>query len=367
MSATGVVNRIEKMADALQSGGGDAFFATHPISMQYLHGFPEDGHERFLTLAVNPEGEVVLICPALSATQAKRCGIEDIRSWRDGEDPLAIFRTLADEWNIRTGILYVDSYMRAQMLLEMQEVLPAALFKGGQPMLSALMRKKEPEELRLMKQAAEIADAALAPALEQLRPGMTEREFQTVIEREMQQRGGQTDFCIVAAGQNGAEPHHESDDTEITSGDVIVLDYGCRVQGYYSDITRMVALGRQDAEVHSVYKTVLDAHNAARAAICPGVPAEEIDRAARKVITECGYGENFVHRTGHGIGLRGHEEPYIVEGAAAPLEVGDCFSVEPGIYLPGKFGVRIENIVTVTDQGYESLNEEPSPTLIEIS
>ena len=154
--------------------------------------------------------------------------------------------------------------------------------------------------------------------------------------------------------------------TELKPGDVIVMDYGCIVGGYMSDITRTVCLGESSAEQRKVYETVYAAHMAGRNAIAPGVPAEEVDRATRKVIDEAGYGEFFVHRTGHGLGMRVHEEPYICEGNGHRLEVGNVFSIEPGIYLPGKFGVRIENIVTVTKDGHESLNAEPSPTLLTV-
>ena len=359
-------NRVAKLAKELGEHGADAFFAWHPVSMTYLNGFGEGAHERFLTLAVKLSGETALICPALSATQAKRSGIADIRSWKDGEDPLNLFRSLADEWDLRSGILLVDDEMPAHMLLRMQEALPAALFKAGGDVISDLMRVKDADELRLMQRAADMADQALAPALRQLRPGMTELEFDEILRNEMQKLGGRPTFCIVATGANSAEPHHGSDDTPIKEGDVVLLDYGCSLEGYNSDTTRVVGLGRVPEEAHKVYGVVMRAQQAGRDAIRAGVPAQEIDRACRKVIEEAGYGEYFIHRTGHGIGLKGHEEPFIVEGASRPLQEGECFSVEPGIYLPGKFGVRIENIVTPTLEGHISFNEEPSDHLIEV-
>ena len=164
----------------------------------------------------------------------------------------------------------------------------------------------------------------------------------------------------------GAEPHHESDNTVIQSGDVIIMDFGCEFEGYQSDITRTVCCGKASDEAKRVYDIVFGAHQAGRAAIHPGVACQELDRAARQVIEKSGYGEYFFHRLGHGIGMRGHEEPYIVEGNETPLEVGHCFSIEPGIYLAGRFGVRIENIVTATMDGHASINAEPSATLTEI-
>lgn len=360
---TAAPDRIGRLAEELRSAGLDAFFAWSPVTMEYLHGYGEGAGERFLTLAVRADGSVRMICPALSETQARRVGIEDVRPWRDGEDPVEHFRQLASDWNLRSAIVGVDDELPAQMLLRMQEALPAALFKAGAPVISSLMRVKDSRELDLMRKAAKIADDSLAAGLAALRPGATEAQVADALTDEMRRRGGKPAFCIVATGANGAEPHHLSDETPIREGDVVVLDFGCTVDGYYSDITRMAAVGHASDEAKRIYEIVLASHRAGREAIRPGVTAESIDEAARQVIENAGFGELFMHRLGHGIGMRGHEEPNMVAGNLHRLEVGNCFSVEPGIYLPGKFGVRIENIVTVTPDGHESLNEEPSETL----
>jgi Xaa-Pro dipeptidase len=357
--------RIDRIAQELRNSGVDAIFTCTPISMGYLQGFHEGGGERFLTLAIRCDGTTRMICPALSATQARRSGIEDVRSWRDGEDPVAHFKQLAEDWNLRSAIIAVEDDMPAHMLLKMQEALPAALFKPGQEILAKLMRVKEPEEIELMRKAGEIADRALPAALAAIKPGVTEREVADVLNAEMRRLGGKPMFAIVATGTLGAEPHHDSDDTQIQEGDVVILDFGCSVGGYLSDITRTVCCGKASDEAKKVYDLVLRAHRAGRAAIMPGIACQEVDRAARRVIDEAGYGEFFMHRTGHGIGSRGHEEPFIIEGNELPLAPGHCFSVEPGVYLPGQLGVRIENIVVCTENGHESLNEEPGATLIE--
>lgn len=358
--------RIERLANELRNEGIDAIFTCTPISMGYLHGFHEGGGERFLMLALRADGTTRMICPGLSATQARRSGMEDVRSWRDGEDPMAHFRQLAEDWNLRSAIIAVEDDMPAHMLLRMQEALPAALFKPGQEIIARLMRVKEPNEIELMRKAGKIADEALPAALRAIRPGATELEVEEALMTEMRRLGGRPNFCIVAAGANGAEPHHASDDMKIKEGDVVVLDYGCIVDGYLSDITRTFCCGAATQEARAIYDIVLRAHQAGRAAINPGVACQEVDRAARKVIENAGYGEFFMHRTGHGIGMRGHEEPFIIEGNELLLAPGHCFSVEPGIYLPGKFGVRIENIVTCTENGHESLNEEPAKELVEV-
>lgn len=335
--------------------------------MGYLSGLFEDGHERFLTLAIGAEGELELICPSLTESQARRAGIECIQTWNDSEDPLSLFENLADRWNLRTGILAVDDAMRAKMLLDMQQTLPAALFRPGQPILAELMSRKTDAELNLLRKAGAIADSALQAGIEAIRPGASESAVRNALRAAMEAGGGKPTFTIVATGAMGAEPHHESDDTVIQEGDVVIMDFGCDYQGYQSDITRTVCCGRASNEAKNVYDIVLRAHYAGRNAIHPGVPCGNVDRAARDVIEAAGYGKYFVHRLGHGIGMQVHEEPYMVSGNDKALEAGNCFSIEPGIYLPGKLGVRIENIVTCTESGHESLNEEPSPTLLEIS
>ncbi len=366
MSTLTSTQRVERLASQLREDGIDVYFANSPISMGYLHGFWEGSHERFLTLAIRSTGEIRLICPALSKNQALRSGISEIQSWEDGTDPMPLFANLAADWNLKSAILAVDDDMPAQMLLKMQAVLPAALFKPGLPTLSKLMRYKDANEIRLLKEAASIADRALTSGLEAIKPGATEREVERALNNTMENLGGKPTFCIVAAGPNSAEPHHLSDGTAIKQGEIVLMDFGCSVDGYQSDITRTVFCGQADDEAKKVYDIVLNAHNAGRAASQADVTAGSVDAATRKVIVDSGYGEYFIHRTGHGLGLRGHEEPYILGGDPTVLQQGDVFSIEPGIYLPGKFGIRIENIVTIGEFGGYSLNENPSSELIEI-
>jgi Xaa-Pro aminopeptidase len=367
MSSVAGQTRIQRFANSLEQAGVDAYLAWHPVNMGYLHGFAEGAHERFLTLAIKADGRAALICPSLSETQARRAGITNIRSWRDGEDPLALFNALADEWGLKTAIIAVDDEMPAHMLLRMQEALPAALFKQGQTLISGLMRVKDSSELTLLRKAAQIADQAYGSILKSIKPGLSELEVQQLLYNEMRALGGKPTFAIVATGPNSAEPHHGSDSTRLEPGHLVSLDFGCEVEGYQSDITRALFLGKAPDEAKKVYSIVYEAQRAGREAVRPGATGEAVDAAARRVIEEAGYGEFFVHRTGHGLGLRGHEDPYIVAGNTEPLEVGNVFSVEPGIYVPGRFGVRIENIHVVTENGSESLNEEPASELLEIS
>lgn len=356
-------DRVQKLATIMLAEGVDAYFACTPISMGYLHGLHEHGIERLLVMAINAKGDVRLICPALTATQARRSGLTDIRPWSDGEDPYKHIQELADDWNLRSAIIAVDSEMRADILLALQAALPAALFKPGMPVLSQLMRRKDAQELDLMKKAADIADIAYEKVKPLIKAGQTELQISKMLTDAMTELGGKPTFSIVAAGPNGAEPHHLNDETVVKPGDVIILDFGCDFGGYQSDITRTVAVGHASDKAKEVYETVFRAHMAAREKAKVGTPIGEVDGAARKTIEDAGYGEFFFHRTGHGIGMNGHEEPNVSPGNPFVLEAGNCFSIEPGIYLAGEFGVRIENIATMEGGGCRSFNAEPSPTL----
>ncbi len=343
----------------------DAFFACTPVSMGYLHGLHEHGGERFFVMAIKSSGEVVLIAPALAETQARRAGLEDVRPWKDGEDPLPLFEQLADEWNLRSGILAVDDDMPAHILLKMQASLPAALFRAGKNLLSPLMGRKDEAEIEKMRVAGRIADEAFQDVLPKIKAGLTELEVDGMLRQAMADRGGTPAFCIVATGSGSAEPHHLSAQVPLAQGDVVILDFGCDFQGYKSDITRTICIGG-NPEAAKVYEIVFQAHMAAREAARFGATGQDVDRAARKVIQDAGYGEFFFHRTGHGIGSQLHEEPNMVEGNTELLVEGNAFSTEPGIYLAGNFGVRIENIIAMTASGAESMNEEPSSTLINL-
>ena len=365
MANTANFARIERLASVLAADGVDCFIAQHEISMGYLHGFHEQAGERFMALCIHSSGQVRMICPALSASQAARAGIQDVRPWKDGEDPLAIFEALADEWGLKSAIIAVDSDMPARMLLQMQSVLPAALFKSGETQLAQLMRVKGADEVDLLQQTGKIADDAFTAVFPQIKAGLTERQVAKLLNDAMSERGGEPVFCIVATGANSAEPHHLTDGTVLQEGDVLILDFGCSVGGYNSDITRTVSVGKASDKAKQVYDIVYRAHMAGRNAIRSGVTCGSIDAATRQVIVDEGFGQYFVHRTGHGLGMNIHEEPFIIGGSEVVVEPGNCFSIEPGIYLSGELGVRVENIVVSTADGHISMNAEPSPVLLE--
>jgi Xaa-Pro dipeptidase len=360
------MDRTARLAAELSQAEVAAYLAQTPVSMGYLHGFFEDAHERFMAFAIAADGRLNLICPALSETQARKVGIETIDAWSDGEDPLSHFRHLAHEWSLGGKTIAIDAEMPARMVLQLQSALPDARFIDGSALLGRLRSVKEESELQILRQAGQIADEAFLEVLPQIRPGQTERQVSKLLSEAMDSRGGKTTFSIVAVGPNSAEPHHLNDDTPVAMGQVLLMDFGCEFQGYQSDITRTVFVGEAPPEVREVYSIVHSAHRSARDVIRPGVTGAEVDMAARRVIAKAGYGAFFFHRLGHGIGMQGHEAPDMATYNHEALVAGNCFSVEPGIYLAHHFGVRIENIVACTESGHESFNAEPADEIIEI-
>jgi Xaa-Pro aminopeptidase len=244
-------------------------------------------------------------------------------------------------------------------LLHLQRLFPESEFVPASQVLTPLRMRKAAEEMETLKEAAAIVDEVFTNLLQGSLQGHSELEIAGTIEQEMRRLGGEgvAFETLVASGPNGALPHHRAGQRRVQEGDLVILDFGCRLRGYHSDITRTVVCGRATGEVRRVYEIVQRAQERAVRAVGPGTPAEEVDRAARSEIESAGYGEHCIHRTGHGIGLEIHEPPNIVEGNRLPLDVGMTFSVEPGIYLSGQFGVRIEDIVVVTPEGAERLNQ----------
>jgi Xaa-Pro aminopeptidase len=223
-------------------------------------------------------------------------------------------------------------------------------------MIAPLRERKSADEIEILAQAAHQADVAMQAAVDACRVGATEAEVAEAVQKSFRQSGAESaDFFIVGAGANGAFPHHRSSATRLKSGDAIVIDIGATHRGYKSDITRMVHLGKPSAEFTHAYSAVLEANQRAMAAVRPGMKAEEIDRIGRSVLESAGLGQYFTHRLGHGLGLDGHETPWIMNGNTTVLEEGMVFSIEPGVYFPGKYGIRIEDIVVVTATGVRNL------------
>jgi Xaa-Pro aminopeptidase len=276
-----------------------------------------------------------------------------LTDWADGSDPYAATAELFDP----DGTYAISDSAWAMHLLGLQAALPSSRYTSMTAALPMLRAVKDADELARLAAAGTAADAAFEQITSVRFAGRRESDIGADLDRLLREHGhSEVDFTVVGSGPNGANPHHLLSDREITAGDMVVLDFGGIMQGYGSDTTRTVHVGEPTDEERQVFEIVRQAQQAAFEAVRPGVACQDIDRAARTVIRDAGYGEYFIHRTGHGIGLTTHEPPYMVEGETRELVPGMCFSIEPGIYLPGRFGVRIEDIVTVTEDGGRRLN-----------
>ncbi len=340
----------------------DILLASVGSELPYLTGYTAMPLER-LTMAVIPRNEeAVLVVPDLEAPRVEPVpGVFRIQSWGETEDPIAIVAELVGS----ADTVMIGDHTWSIFLLALQAALPAVRFRSAQPVAEALRVIKEPAEIELLRQAGASADVVAGLLAQHSFAGRTEAQVSRDVAAMLEANG--TDvatFAIVASGPNGASPHHESGDRIIQTGDAIVIDFGGTVRGYGSDTTRMFHVGEPSQKYRQVHSVVLAAQQAGVAAVRPGVTAESVDAVTRQVITDAGYGEYFIHRTGHGIGLDGHEDPYIVSGNQQILEPGMTFSIEPGIYLPGEFGVRIEDIVVCTETGAERLNCSPREVAI---
>ncbi|GAA1737869.1 aminopeptidase P family protein [Isoptericola hypogeus] len=282
-------------------------------------------------------------------------GIEAV-AWSDGEDEHAVTaRLLRPE-----GRYGISDTAWALHVLGLQRTLPASSYVAVTTALPMLRATKSPEEVARLAAAGAGADAVFAEIVTRPFAGRRERDVAADLDALLRDHGHeQVDFTLVCAGENGADPHHDAGDRVIAAGDMVVMDFGGLADGYGSDTTRTVHVGEVTAREQEVHDVVRVAQQAGVDAVRPGATCQDVDRASRAVIDDAGYGEFFVHRTGHGIGLTTHEPPYLVEGEEAPVSAGMCFSVEPGIYLPGEFGVRIEDIVVAFPAGVPGLDDSP--------
>ena len=346
--------RMDRARKEMGAHGVDVLLASLGSDLPYLTGYEAMPLER-LTMAVIPrQGEAVLVVPELEAPRVARLpDVFSIHPWGETEDPVAIVADLMGS----AGRAMIGDQTWSVFLLALQQLRPETVFTPARPLTEALRVVKEPAEIELLRRAGESADVVAGILAARRFGGKTETEVSREVAALLEDNG--TDvagFAIVASGPNGASPHHEPGDRVIELGDAVVVDFGGKVAGYGSDTTRMFHVGAPSARYAEVHNVVLAAQKAAVAAVRPGVTAASVDTAAREVISGAGYGQYFIHRTGHGIGLDGHEDPYIVAGNHQVLQPGMAFSIEPGIYLPGEFGVRIEDIVVCTETGAERMN-----------
>ena len=355
-------NARRKKVQAILAEKGVNLLAVGPSeNMSYMLGFHTHADERPCLLMLSPKSSGFLM-PALNAEDAKQKTQLSMVTWADDRGPKKALEKLAKKLNFaEVKKVALDETMRTDFSLLLLEHLPEGAKAGvASDILGDLRMRKDDEEIELIQENANLADNAMQAAFAAIEPNVTETDVANAA-REAFKDGGvdQVNFTIVGSGPNGAYPHHHTGKRKLKKGDAIVIDIGARKDLYNSDITRMAFLGEPSKQYLEVHGVVEDAVKAALATIKPGIKAMEVDKAARSVISKAGYGKYFVHRTGHGLGLTGHELPNISASSEVILEEGMVFSVEPGIYLPGEFGVRLEDIIVVTAQGPRIFSKLP--------
>jgi Xaa-Pro aminopeptidase len=339
--------------------GVDVLLLSTGADLPYLTGYEAMPLERLTMLVVRADREEqpALVVPRLEAPRVvERPDAFAIRAWDETDDPVAVVAALA----AGATVAAVGDQTWARFLLDLQSALPGTRFRRAADVTGPLRVVKEPDEVAALRAAARAVDEIAVSMRGQRFGGRREVDVhRELVERMLDLGHERANFAIVATGPNAASPHHDPSDRVIAPGDLVLCDFGGTMHGYCSDITRMYSVGAPSDAVRDAYAVLVEAQEAGVQAATVGTACEAVDAAARAVIADAGYGDFFVHRTGHGIGAEAHEDPYVVAGNTTALRPGNAFSVEPGIYLPGRFGMRLEDIVVATDAGPERLNHAP--------
>jgi len=354
--------RVERAQAELKGRKLDCLIATPSTNYEYFTGYNPGRSERLIAVVLPATGKPVVVCPAFEVERImQHSALTDARGWEEQENPYKLVRSVVRELKPHgTGVIALESTTSYDVYLALADQLSGWKVVDGAPVTERLRIVKAPEELALIRRAIEITEAAIAATFAQLAAQVTERDVAQLLSREMQQRGA-PGGGLVQFGSSSALPHGGPAGPQLERETVVLIDAGCRVAGYDSDITRTTWFGDSPAdEFRKVFNLV---HDAQTAAMRLGKPlytqCQEMDRAARTAIRDGGYGPFFTHRLGHGLGMDGHEPPYLVEGNATRLEPGMVFTIEPGIYQRGKFGVRIEDDCVMTESGIEVLSHRP--------
>jgi Xaa-Pro aminopeptidase len=351
------LDRIARARTAMAVQGVDVLLLSVGSDLPYLSGYVAMPLERLTMLVVPREGEATMVIPRLEAPRVdEQPGVFSLRAWNETDDPVQLVCDLAGN----PAVAAIGDTMWARFLVELlQHWGSTTRFVRSTTVMNELRMRKDAAEIAALQAAGAAADrvAAQLQAGEIALEGRTEAQVSADISARLIAEGHDVvNFAIVAASENAASPHHHAGDRVIVPGDIVLTDFGGTMAGYCSDITRCVTVGPVAAEIDEAYAVLHEAQAVGVAAGVVGAPCEEVDRAARRVIVDAGFGPYFIHRTGHGIGMEAHEDPYMVEGNSLPIEPGHAFSVEPGIYVAGKWGMRLEDIVVATVEGPRSLN-----------
>ncbi|MDZ5712463.1 M24 family metallopeptidase [Jeotgalibacillus haloalkalitolerans] len=354
-----MIHMIEKIQAYLKDEQIDCAFLTSTENVTYTTGFRSDPHERWLAVYIPADGDAILICPGMEVEDARGAGWEgSIIGYSDTESPLELLKAGVSGFK---RVAIEKNHLTVERLELFHQVFGECQVHAAEHMMNDMRVIKSDEEVTLLKKAAELADFAIETACSELEEGRTELEVLAKVEYELKKKGiTEMSFStMVLTGENASSPHGTPGDTRIKKGDLVLFDLGVVYKGYCSDITRTVAFGEISDQQQEIYKTVLKAEMTALEMVKPGVKSSDLDLAARKVIEDAGYGDYFPHRLGHGLGLNVHEYPSITSESDIVLKKGMTFTIEPGIYLPGVAGVRIEDDVLVTENGYETLTKFP--------
>ncbi len=349
--------RLKSVREQMSALGVGTLILGPGADLRYLSGYDAHESERLTALIVPHEGPPDLYVPALEAPRAASARAE-LRVWTEYQDPLDLVAEAVRA--SRSDTIVVGDHLWSRFLIGLQERLPGVNWRLAAEALAPVRVLKTSEEIELLRRAGAAADAVWHQVLRLDVEGMTERALAARIAALLEEQGlDGAAFTTVAGGPNSASPHHAPGSRVISRGDTVVVDYGGPLDGYHSDITRALHVGPPDAETQRVYEAVREAQQRGVEAVRPGAKAGDIYLATRSFLESEGLAQYFIHRTGHGLGLEVHEPPYILGGSAVELQEGMVFSVEPGVYIPGNFGVRVEDIVVVTQDGCERLNNAP--------
>jgi Xaa-Pro dipeptidase len=352
--------RIAKLTEEILSHGLDGIVLMPGPNMLYLSGMHTHVSERPILLFLPADDDPAVIIPRLEAVKAQQAGIPEDRifAWGDDEGYMAAFQQACAHLELSDYLLGVEAFhMRVLEYELLKRYAPGLTTTHAEPVMTALRLKKDADEIAAMQKATEVAETAIQNLIPRLKIGQTEKEIAAMLSQELTNAGSEANAFgpIVAGGPNSASPHAMPTNRPIQAGDLLVIDWGAIIDDYPSDITRTFAVGEVEPELARIYEVVREANTAGKAAARPGATGQDIDRAARGVIVAADYGDYFIHRTGHGLGLEIHEPPYIIETNTTPLEPGNTFTVEPGIYLPNRGGVRIEDNIVITEDGQLTL------------
>jgi Xaa-Pro dipeptidase len=356
--------RIERLIQEVLAHGLDGLAIMPGPNMVYLSGIHAHVSERPIILFIPVDDEPAIIIPELEASKARAAGIPDKRifSWNDDQGYTGAFQMACAQIELSDFLLGIEAlHMRVLELELLQRYAPGLAIAHAEPIMNTLRQIKDDGELAAMSRAVVTAQNAMEKLLPRIHVGQSEKQIAAMLLQELTEAGSDAAAFppIVSAGPNSASPHAIPTDRPLQSGDLLVIDWGAIVDDYPSDITRTFAIGDLEPELEQVYELVSQANEAARAVARPGASGRDLDHAAREVITAAGFGDYFIHRTGHGLGLEIHEHPYIMEANSEPLQAGNVFTIEPGIYLSGRGGVRIEDDIVITSDGSHSLTSFP--------